>query len=115
MARRKFAVFIFTVAFLLITTPLSFADSDSIIFDFTDDFRSYARMVAQLNQERQIIQTQDTESGRKRASIQLVALLCKTDGRKIDFESLSPSYIIAGPRNCFTLFFSSEELNNIKN
>lgn len=110
MARRKFAAFIFTVAFLLITTPLSFADGDSIVYDFTDDFRSYARMVAQLNQEKQIIQTQDTESGRKRASIQLVALLCKTDGRKIDFEPLSPSYIIAGPRNCFTLFFSSEEL-----
>lgn len=110
MARRTFAAFILAVAFLLIATPLSFADGDSIVFDFTDDFRSYARMVAQLNQEQQIIQTQDTESGRKRASIQLVALLCKTDGREIDFKSLSPSYIIAGPRNCFTLFFPSEEL-----
>lgn len=110
MARRLFVVCVITMAFLLIAIPLSFADNDSIIFDFSDDFSSYARMVAQLNQEQQLVQTQDTESGRKQASIQLLALLCKTDGRKIDFESLSPSYIIAGPRNCFTLFFSSEEL-----
>ena len=110
MARRLIVVYIFAMTFLFLAIPLSFADDDSIIFDFSDDFRSYARMVAQLNQEQQIVQTQDTESGKKRASIQLVALLCKTDGRKIDFEPLSPSYIIAGPRNCFTLFFSSEEL-----
>jgi len=110
MARRFFAACIFALAFLLFAMPQSFADSNSVVFDFSDDFSSYARMVAQLNQGQQIVQTQDTESGKKRASIQLVALLCKTDGRKIDFEPLLPSYIIAGPRNCFTLFFSSEEL-----
>lgn len=91
-----------TVGMLCLFLP-AFAGPDAVTMDYSGDFSSYARTVARLNQE-------PPAMGRKSASAALVALICRTDGRKIDFSAVSPAYILAGPKNCFTLFFSSEDL-----
>ena len=104
----RITIFVLLVAIeLLIISSASFAKADTITYDYTNDFHSYARKVAQLNQEQQDIQPACIDDGKKHSTTYLVALLCKTDGREIDFSEVSPLYIVAGPRNRFTLFFSS--------
>ena len=103
----RITIFVLLVAIeLLIISSASFAKADTITYDYTNDFHSYARKVAQLNQEQQDIQPACIDDGKKHSTTYLVALLCKTDGREIDFSEVSPLYIVAGPRNRFTLFFS---------
>ncbi len=94
---------------LLVMPTFVLAETDIITYQYTEDFHSYAQMVALLNQGSHALQTQDLDD-REISSKQLFALLCKTDGRQINFTELSPSYIVAGPTSCFTLFFSSEYL-----
>ena len=105
MTNRLPAFTLLFVVSLLILSSLAYSVTEVIIYNYKDDFQSYARKVAQLNQE----QIQEIDDGRKRSAIQLFALLCKTDGREINFSVLAPLYVVAGPRNCFTLFFSLEE------
>jgi len=109
MQRGNTVIFVSFIVLLLLVFPY-IAQADTIVFDFSDDFQSYAQMVAQLNQEQTLLQTNRTVDEKTPTVIALLALLCKTDGRDIDFSDLSPSYVICGPRNCFTLFFASEEI-----
>ena len=109
MAARLFSKAFLIIAVLFIALAPAFAENDSVTYDCTDDFQAYARMVAQLNQERQSVQNQRSEDGTKGSPTLYFALLCQTDGRAFDFSKLSPACIVAGPWNCFTLFFSSEE------
>lgn len=36
-------------------------------------------------------------------------MLCRTDGAEPDFAPREPAYVLAGPDNCYTLYFSTEE------
>ena len=109
MEIKQCVVKLFALTILLIVTHTAIAD-DQILFDYSDDFFSYAQMVAQLNQEQKSVHIKGLESSTQPSFEQLTALLCRTDGQDIDFDDLSASFIIAGPKNCYTLFFSSREL-----
>lgn len=83
-------------------------------FDFTDDQSSYAAQVAALNRgelpdrDRRVqAQSEDGKRGQS-AEDPLVAVLCRTDGNAFDFRPWAPAYIIAGPFDCYTLYFDSE-------
>lgn len=84
-----------------------YAAAETITYDHRDDFFSYAKTVALLNQEQQVMPIDETE---EILTVQLAGLLCKTDGREIALDELTPEYIAAGPNHCFTLFFSTEDL-----
>ncbi len=110
MTSKPIALMWFIIIGLFVASFKAHADINTVMLDYSDDFQSYARIVALLNQEQQDQQIQNNDDKRRTSMTQLVALVCKTDGSEVDFVSLSPYYVIAGPKNCFTLFFPSEEM-----
>ena len=86
-------------------------DDKPSFFDYTNDQIAYGEMIARLNRIEEEIPPAESElpdSERKRgSSTAYCAVLCRTDGRGFPFESWNPRYIIAGPSNCYTLFFKS--------
>ena len=90
--------------------------SGMVYYDCTDDQALYAERVAALNRGEIPPQDTDTEQGKKDSdklraqSLQtLVAVLCRTNVDEFDFSPWEPAYVLAGPKNRFTLFFKSEE------
>ncbi len=84
--------------------------SKTVYYDCTDDQTLYSERVAALN--RGEIPPQDTESGKKtgtKSRQKLVAVLCRTTVDEFDFSPWEPAYVLAGPKNRFTLYFTSEE------
>lgn len=90
-------------------------------YDFTDDQAAYAARVAALSRgeippdSESLLFAQSVDEGiaQKRGRPQtqsdtLTAVLCRTDGREPDFGTCRPDYIVAGPYNCYTLYFSNE-------
>ena len=97
----------------------------SITIDCSKDQMAYGEMFAQLNRtaEKNVLtESGSTDGGKRGQSTAYHAVLCRTDGRVFSFESWNPLYIIAGPSNCYTLFFMSnteaekavEELSSIE-
>ena len=82
------------------------------IIDCSENQLTYGEMVANYN--RQISESpvprsvpDEKEDIEIVQDSDIVAVLCRTTGEKIDFSYLDPIYIIAGPSNCFTLYFSN--------
>lgn len=100
-------VFMF-VLFMLIFPNI--AHADTLVYDFSNDFRTYAQMVAAFNLDQSVLQTERSENEKSPATVSNFALLGKTDGRRMDFSEVFPLYVVLGPQNCFTLFFSSKEV-----
>ena len=109
-----------TVAWAGETDPGTAAGS-IIRYDFTDDQAGYAARVAALNRGEippdsegmLFAQSVDENIAQRRGQSQtqgktLTAVLCRTDGREPDFDICQPDYIVAGPYDCYTLYFSNE-------
>ena len=97
----------------------------SITIDCSKDQMAYGEMIAQLNRaaEKNVLtESGSTDGGKRGQSTAYHAVLCRTDGREFSFESWNPLYIIAGPSNCYMLYFMSnteaekavEELSSIE-
>lgn len=86
------------------------------MIDCTDDQFSYGELVARLNRGEVPLaaegllsaQSVDGYSAQKRDRT-LTAVLCRTDGTEPDFVPWAPAYVLAGPYDCYTLYFSTEE------
>ena len=81
-----------------------------ISIDCSQDQMAYGELIAQLNRsaEESAPTEPGTTDGRKRGQPAAYhVVLCRTDGREFSFENWNPRYIIAGPSNCFTLFFET--------
>lgn len=76
------------------------------VSDYSNDLRGYAQAVARLNSLGASDQSIKPAKGVSKAA--LYAVLCKTDGAELRFDG-DAQYTLAGPRNCYTLFFSSPE------
>ncbi len=103
---RRDIVLVFMIMLIMLAHP-RVSCADTMVFDFSNDFRSYAQMVALINKEQSSLLTSKGEI--TSSAITYSALLGKTDGREVDFSKVSPLYVIWGPKYCFTLFFSSEK------
>ena len=132
MKQRKWVLaftFLLTILMCLLSNAAwaeeEIAETVTIRIDCSQNQMAYGEMIAQLNRSAE--ENAPTESGstdaRKRGqSVAYHLVLCRTDGREISFESWNPRYIIAGPSNCYTLFFGSnteaekavEELSSIE-
>ena len=71
--------------------------------DCTGDQAKYGARVAELNRQG------EGRSGKKGEAKDLFAVLCRTEGQKVDFSAWGPAYVVAGPKNRFTLYFSGEK------
>ena len=95
--------------------------AETVLLDCSGDQRGYGAQVAQLNAlaggqaEPQLrgdsVQASSLpRSNSARATLRrLSAVLCRTDGSSVDFSFVAPSFVVAGPHDCYTLFFDSEE------
>lgn len=97
------------------------ATSSITRYDFTDNQAAYAARVAALNRGEippdseglLFAQSVDENIAQRRGQSQtqgktLTAVLCRTDGREPDFGICQPDYIVAGPYDCYTLYYSNE-------
>ena len=96
--------FLFCSLFLLLTVLLSFsaayAQGTSYI-DCADSQQEYGALVSKLNKTSLGLLTA--------ASVEPTVVLCRTDGREIDFDRWQPRYALSGPDNCWTLIFNGED------
>lgn len=82
----------------------------SITIDCSQDQMAYGEMVSRLIQstkESAPNEPGSTDGGKRGQPTAYRVVLCRTDGREYPFETWNPRYIIAGPSNCYTLFFDS--------
>lgn len=82
----------------------------SITIDCSKDQIAYGELIAQLNraaEENVLTEPSSTDGGKRGQSVSYHVVLCRTDGRDFSFESWNPQYLIAGPSNCYTLFFAT--------
>ena len=108
-------IFLFTVLACLFSNTVWAKEKEndesvSIIIDCSKDQMAYGEMIAQLNraaEENILTEADSTGAGKRGQLIAYHAVLCRTDGRELSFESWNPQYIIAGPSNCYTLLFTS--------
>lgn len=108
-------IFLFTVLACLFSNTVWAKEKEndesvSIIIDCSKDQIAYGEMIAQLNraaEENVLTEPSSTDGGKRGQSTAYHAVLCRTDGREFSFESWNPLYIIAGPSNCYTLFFTT--------
>ena len=84
--------------------------STSMYIDASADQTAYGQQVAQLNKaaERTGLLMLPQSPNRTSETRPRYAVLCRTDGQPFDFAAVSPVYTVAGPHDCYTLFFSSE-------
>lgn len=77
--------------------------------DYSQSLSDYAQAVAILNQSAPAFQDLPEVEA---AGVTLSALLCRTDGTRVDFTHTGAVYVLAGPDCCFTLFFEEETLRD---
>ena len=85
-------------------------ESETVFIDLASDQKGYSRQVAELN----LLQHDSEEmeihgAGREDVPAPLTAVLCRSNGEEIDFSRWAPRYVVAGPHNCYTLYFSEED------
>ena len=121
-ALKMWAAFVLAGGLLLIQRERAFAEESGgsagklpEVIDCTDDQFAYGEFVARLNRGEVppaegllSAQAVDGDSTQKRG-LTLTAVLCRTDGTEPDFEPWAPAYVLAGPDNCYTLYFSTDE------
>lgn len=116
-----FCLFIILIAVLLMPT-LVFAEetidsadtagNETVVFDERGDQMSYGQRVAQLNkqiEEGKIRQQTAGKTGAKAEQKVPTLVLCRTNEQDADFSPWNPSYVVAGPYQCYTLCFDSLE------
>ena len=81
-------------------------DTKTTYIDVTGDQSAYGQQVAQLNRAAQrtgLLMLPNSQQERPR-----FAVLCRTEGETFSFASVSPLAVVAGPHDCFTLYFGTE-------
>ena len=74
--------------------------------DASGDQSAYGQQVAQLNRAAQrtgLLMLPNSQQERPR-----FAVLCRTEGEAFSFASVLPLTVVAGPHDCFTLYFGTE-------
>lgn len=113
--------YLFILNFVLLGHYPAFAyDEDNIvnktnspmIIDCSLDQINYGETVALFNQQfvedSSLLSVTQEKDGRKPVSSDMFyAVLCRTNGEEINFDFCKPVYVIAGPSNCYTLYFLS--------
>ena len=81
-------------------------DAEITYIDASGDQSAYGQQVAQLNRAAQrtgLLMLPNSQQERPR-----FAVLCRTEGEAFSFASVSPLTVVAGPHDCFTLYFGTE-------
>ena len=101
---------------------------ETTYYDCREDQAAYSAQVAELNRRLQTLPNAGGESsqsakpggagpqsvkpgrksGKSSQTPQYVAVLCRTEGGEMDFSRWAPSFVVGGPYDCYTLYFSSE-------
>ena len=112
-ARNSMCVLLLLVLALLLLPGRAAADTvfeaeETVFLDCGVDQRSYGRQVAELKLRRLDVrgnEIQSPVSGEK--TLPLTAVLVRSNGQAVDFTDWAPRYVVAGPYNCYTLFFAN--------
>ena len=85
-----------------------------VIIDFSDDQLAYGEAVAEMNRRMEELVTgqsvPDESDGKKGEQPKAYyVVLCRTNGDSFDFSPWKPVYVIAGPYDCYTLYFTDEK------
>lgn len=97
---------------LVILLCAAFADEtgDTEYIDFSDDLRAYSRAVAELTGKSVVDTGQATLSPDDEPESGLICVLCRTTGGALTLPGeIRPVYCIAGPDNCYTLYYNSSD------
>lgn len=85
----------------------------TVFYDCSDDQMLYGKTVAALNRGETPPKSPDLPASGADNSEQampdfssLTAVLCRTEGQKLDYSPWSPVCVVAGPSNCYTLYFT---------
>ena len=100
-----------TMTAVLLSNCFAFMEGSFSLFDFSNDLEGYAEFVSTLNarMDSEINASQkDSEQPRNGSEISLVTVLCKTTGTDLQVVSEGLVYEVAGPRNCYTLYYTSQ-------
>ena len=112
------SIFLFLLLLVILPGAARAEDKEentkTVYYDYSEDQASYGAQVAELiRQGEQTGEQGEPPFGAKRGEESgqaPFAVLCRAeDGFKPDFEKWSPVYVVAGPRNCYTLFFRDEK------
>lgn len=112
-ARNSMCVLLLLVLALLLLPGRAAADTafeaeETVFLDCGGDQRSYGEQVAELKLRRLNVRGDEIQSpayGEK--TLPLTAVLVRSNGQAVDFSDWAPRYVVAGPYNCYTLFFAN--------
>lgn len=87
----------------------------TVFYDCSDDQMLYGKTVAALNRGETLQKLPDVpvpgaDSGKKALPdfSAMTAILCRTEGQELDYSPWSPTCVVAGPSNCYTMFFADK-------
>ena len=88
---------------------------ETVFYDCSDDQMLYGKTVAALNrgetpQKSPDLPASGADSGEQAPPdfAAMTAILCRTDGQELDYSPWSPACVVAGPSNCYTLYFTDK-------
>lgn len=86
--------------------------AETVFYDCSDDQMLYGKTVAALNRGEVPQKSPDmpasvADSGEQAMPdfAAMTAILCRTEGQKLDYSPWSPACVVVGPSNCYTLYF----------
>ena len=87
----------------------------TVLYDCSDDQMLYGKTVAALNrgetpQNSPDLPASGADSGEQAMPdfAAMTAILCRTEGQELDYSPWSPACVVAGPSNCYTLYFTDK-------
>ena len=87
----------------------------TVFYDCSDDQMLYGKTVAALNRGETPQKSPDTPASVADSGEQampdftaMTAILCRTEGQELDYSPWSPACVVAGPSNCYTLYFADK-------
>lgn len=87
----------------------------TVFYDCSDDQMLYGKTVAALNRGETPQKSPDTPASVADSGEQampdftaMTAILCRTEGQELDYSPWSPACVVAGPSNCYTLYFTDK-------
>ncbi len=102
--KKSYGLFLLLTVLCIFLFPVvaSAQQSEPIYQDYSRSQSAYGESVALLNRSL-AEKPSDSKTGEG-----YTAVLCRSDGTKPDFGPWAPEYVVAGPHDCYTLFFPSK-------
>lgn len=113
-ARNSMCALLFLVLAILLLPGRAAADRlfevEETVYLACSDQRSYGEQVAELKLRRLGAGGDEIQSPvHGEETVPLTAVLCRSNGQTVDFSDWAPRYVVAGPNDCYTLFFANAE------